>query len=50
MDNSEQIAFQSTDLQDKKLLMLRWRSVSECGCYCVAVSFAYKNCQSVDYE
>jgi hypothetical protein len=50
MDNSEQIGFQLAYLPQKILLRLCWRSVSECGCYRTAVSFAYKGCQSVDYE
>jgi hypothetical protein len=50
MDNSEQIGFQLTYLPQKMLLTLRWGSVSECGCYCAVVSFAYKGSQSVEYE
>jgi len=41
IDNGEQIASQLTDIEDQKLLMLRWRSLSECGCYCVPLSFVY---------
>jgi len=50
MNNSEQIAFQLTYLQDKKSLILRWCWVLESGCYCVTVHFAYNGCQSVDDE
>jgi len=50
MDNSEQIGFQLTYLPQKILLTLHWRSVSECGRYRAAVSFAFKGCQSVEYE
>jgi len=50
MDNREQITFQLTYLHDKKSLMRRYRSVSECGRYPVTVSFAYTGWQSVDYE
>jgi len=50
MDNSKQRAFQLTYEQDKKWLTLHWHSVSECGCYHAVVCFAYKGCQSVDYE
>jgi len=50
MDNSKQIGFQLTYLPQKISLTLRWRSVSECGCYRAAVSFAYNGCQSVEYE
>jgi len=50
MDNSEQIGFQLTYLPQQISLTLRWRSVSEYGCYRAVVSFAYKGCQSVDYE
>ena len=50
MDNSEQIGFQLTYLPQIILLTLRWRSVSECGRYRAAVSFAFKGCQSVEYE
>jgi hypothetical protein len=50
MDNHKQIAVQLTYLQDKKTLTLCWHSVSECGSYLVAVSFASKSRQSVDYE
>jgi len=49
MDNSEQIGFQLNYLPQKISLTLRWRSVSECGCYRAAVSFAYKACHSVEY-
>jgi len=41
MDNGEQIVTQLTYLEDPKLLMLRWRSLSECGCYLVALSCPY---------
>ena len=50
MDNSEQIGFQLTYLPQIILLTLRWRSVSECGRYRAVVSFAFKGCQSVEYE
>jgi hypothetical protein len=50
MDNSEQIGLQLTYLPQIILLTLRWRSVSECGRYRDAVSFAFKGCQSVEYE
>jgi len=49
MDNSEQIGFQLTYLPQQISLTPHWRSVSECGCYRAAVSFAYKGCQSVNY-
>jgi len=50
MDNGEQIASQLTYLEDQKSLTLCWRSLSECGCYRVALSFAYEGWQYVDYE
>jgi len=50
MDYSEQIGFQLSYLPQKISLTLRWRSVSEFGCYHSAVSFAYKGCESVEYE
>jgi len=50
MDNSEQLSLQLTYLWHKISLTLRWRSVSECGCYHAVVSFDNKGCQSVDYE
>jgi len=50
MDKTEQIGFQLTYLQQKISLTLRWRSVSECGGYRAAVSFAYQGCKSVQYE
>ena len=50
MDNSEQIGFQLTYLPQIILLTLRWCSISECGCYRAAVSFAFKGCLSVEYE
>ena len=50
IDNSEQISSQLTYLPQIISLTLHWRSVSECGCYRAAVSFAYKGCQSVEYE
>jgi hypothetical protein len=50
MDHSEHISFKLTYLPLKLSLTLCWRSVSEYGYYRVAVSFAYKGCQSVDYK
>jgi len=50
MDNSEQIGFQWTYLPQNISLTLRRRSVSECGHWRAAVSFAYRGCQSVEYE
>jgi len=45
--NSEQIASHLSYLQHWELLMLRWRSFSEWGCDCVAITFAYKGCQYI---
>jgi len=42
MYSNNQIAFELPDLQDQKLLTLRWRSISEWGRECVASSSAYK--------
>jgi len=50
MDNGEQIASKLTYLENQKLFTLCWRSLSECGCYCVALSFACEGWQYVDYE
>ena len=50
MKNIEQITFQLTYLHDKKLWTLSGRSVSQCGCYRIAVSFPYRGCKSADYE
>jgi len=49
MDNCEQIASQLTNLHDQKSLTLHWCSFSEWGCYHVAVCFAYKGWQYIDY-
>jgi len=49
MDNSEQIALQLTHLPDRKLLTLQRYSFSESGCYPVAVGFAYRSWQCIDY-
>jgi len=49
MNNSQQIASQLSYLQDQTLLTLHWRSSLKFCCYCVAHSFAYQGCQSVDY-
>jgi len=49
MDNSEQIASQTTYLQDQKSLMLHWGSLSAWGCYRVAFSFPYKGGWYVSY-
>ena len=37
------------NMQQPKLLTLRWRSFSEWGDDCGAVSFANKSCQYIDY-
>jgi hypothetical protein len=41
LDNTGQITFQLTLLQDQKSLTLHGRSFEECDCYSVDVSFAY---------
>ena len=43
------IAFGLYKMRYPKLLTLCWRAFSNCGCYRVTVSFAYKDCQYVDY-
>ena len=44
IDNRVQIIFQSTQLQDQTSLTLWWLSISQSGCYCVVVYFAYEGC------
>jgi len=44
-----QVAFLLPDLQDQKLLTLRWRSFWRWGRECVAFCFAYSGCQHIDY-
>ena len=49
MCNHYQIAFWLTDLQDQKLLTLRWRAFSRWDTECLASIFAYKGCQFCCY-
>jgi len=47
---NDHIAFDLPDLQDQKMLTLRWRSISEWGRECEVRSFAYKASQYRIYE
>jgi len=49
MDNSEQIASQTTYLHNQKSLTLCWRSFQACRCYHVTFSFAYQVGRYVSY-
>jgi len=49
MPNSDQSTVQLPYLHNHKLLTLRWRSFSEWGDDRVAVSFANKSYQYIDY-
>jgi len=49
MHNSDQITTQLPYSQDRKSLMHRRRSFSECGSDYVAFSFAYNGCEYVGY-
>ena len=49
MGKSSSTAFGLYKMQHPTWLMLCWCSFLECGFYRVAVAFAYKGCQYVDY-
>jgi hypothetical protein len=50
MHNSDQITVELPYLQNHQSLMLCWRSFSEWGGVCVAVSTAYTSCKYIGYE
>ena len=50
MHQNRQVSYQLADIQDQISLMLDWRSVSESGGECFAVSCGYQGMLYVVYE